>query len=393
MLASIERFPLIRALRSEPVRFVAFTAFVFLLYLISSRFRAFTSPTPINNHVVLADAWLHGHLWVANAPMTYVDCVMYHGKCYVIEGPMPAVLLLPLVFVFGLSTNQSLVCALIAAAGVAAFDAAVLGMKITGLPRSLAVASLGLGTVFWWCAVNPNVWMFDHVVCASFLLFALAEWFGKRRSWLVGLFIAGAALTRFPVVLAVLPFMVWAWFEGGPRQARSFLLGFMPLMLLDVGYNFARWHTPIDIGYTLWYHQDPAGSPTGYPLSLSYLPYNLYSFLFLAPGFSNAFPWIQLNYQGTALTFTSPVLLMALCAPRSRESLMLWSSAILVAVPDLLYYVNGYAQFGMRHSLDFTPFLACLVARGLDRRTGALGYFLVVYSVCANAFGVGSYKL
>jgi hypothetical protein len=375
------------------IRFAIIFVSTLILYFISSQFRAIVSPTPVNNYVVLADAWLHGHLWVATAPLAMVDCVMYIGKCYVIEGPMPAVLMLPFVLVSGLSANQSLVCVLTAAAGVAAFDLLLGRMNIEDRLRLPLVAFFGFGTVFWWCAVNPNVWMFAHVACVTFLIFGLAEWYGKRRLWLVGLLFACAALTRFPAILAVLPFLYWAWTEGRAKGVRSFLIGFAPLMLLDVAYNLARWHTPFDLGYTLWYHQDTAGSPVGPPLALRYLPYNLYSYLFLGPGFTNVAPWIALNYQGVALTLTSPALLLALSAPRSRETLVLWSSAALVAIPGLLYYVNGYSQFGMRHSLDFTPFLLCLVARGFSRRPDALGYWLIAYSVAANAFGVSVFRV
>jgi hypothetical protein len=57
-------------------------------------------------------------------------------------------------------------------------------------------------------------------------------------------------------------------------------------------------------------------------------------------------------------------------------------------VPSLLYYVNGFEQFGMRHSLDFTPFLVPLVARGIDRTPRALSIVLVVISLLANAYGM-----
>jgi len=375
------------------LRFTAVAVGVVALYSIASRFRAFVDPTHVNNYVVLADAWLHGRLWVSTAPLQWVDCVMYGGKCYVIEGPVPAVVMLPLVFLFGLNTNSSLVCLAFAGAGVAACDLLIGRLGVARIPRLVLTAFFGFGTVFWWCAVNPNIWMFAHVACVTFLLFALAEWYGERRLWLVGLLFACAALTRAPAILAVPPFLVWTWLEGRSRSVASFLAGFVPLMLVAVLYNFARWHTPIDIGYTLWYHQDSAGAPVGSPLAWKYLPYNVYSMLFLAPNFYNAYPWISPSSQGVALTFTSPALALALAAPRSRETIVLWMCAALAALPSLFYYVNGYSQFGMRHSLDFTPFLICLVARGFARRPDALAYGLIGYSIAANAYGVAMFQV
>ncbi|HEV2908205.1 MAG TPA: hypothetical protein VGX02_02950, partial [Candidatus Eremiobacteraceae bacterium] len=73
---------------------------------------------------------------------------------------------------------------------------------------------------------------------------------------------------------------------------------------------------------------------------------------------------------------------------RNRETWFLWAAVLLTALPSLLYYVNGFEQFGMRHSLDFTPFIIPLVARGFERVKHAFSYALIAWSVLANAWGV-----
>ncbi len=109
----------------------------------------------------------------------------------------------------------------------------------------------------------------------------------------------------------------------------------------------------------------------------------------LAPEFAVRFPWFRPTSFGVSLTLTSPALALALAAPwRQRESLILWTAAVLVASPSLLYYVNGFEQFGMRHSLDFLPFLIVLVARGIERIPRGLALPLVLYSTVANAYGL-----
>ena len=40
--------------------------------------------------------------------------------------------------------------------------------------------------------------------------------------------------------------------------------------------------------------------------------------------------------------------------------------------PSFIYYVNGFAQFGMRHALDFEPFLVMLMALALAQRVRSL---------------------
>jgi hypothetical protein len=166
-------------------------------------------------------------------------------------------------------------------------------------------------------------------------------------------------------------------------------LGALPFVAVFLLYNYGRWGTFNDIGYTTWFHEDPVGSRTGSPFQLVFLPGNLYSYLMLPFEFQNGFPWLKPTGMGVALTFTSPAFALAFLAPlRNRETMFLWCTVLLAAIPSLLYYVNGFEQFGMRHSLDFTPFAIPLVARGLERAKSTLAYALVAISVLANAYGV-----
>ncbi len=64
-----------------------------------------------------------------------------------------------------------------------------------------------------------------------------------------------------------------------------------------------------------------------------------------------------------------------------------WLAAALVAVPSFLYYVNGYAQFGMRHALDFEPFLFVLMALAVRDGLPVLGYVAIVWSALTGLWG------
>lgn len=356
------------------------------IYLISTGLKN----TLYNNHVLLADAFLHGRVWIPNQPAG-IDAIFYGSHWYIIEGPMPAILLLPFVAIFGLAANQVILAAVCAAIVVAAADVLFGRMEIPDPMRTALTVFCGLGTVLWWSTAFSAVWMFAHVVAVMFAVLAIAESYGRARPWLVGLLLACAALTRFPMVLAAIPISYWLFTRADHdiRAIRSFLIGFVPLFILYVIYNEARWGTPNDIGYTLWYHQDQVGEPTGPPFKLEYLPFNLYSFFVMPYQFLGNFPWLKPTSMGVALTFTSPALLLAFIADaRTREALVWWSATLLTLAPSLLYYVNGFEQFGMRHSLDFLPFALPLVARGLQRFPSVLSYALIAMSVISNAYGV-----
>jgi len=348
-------------------------------------------PTPYDNYVLLAQALLHGHAWI-DWPGPYIDALNYGGRYYVIEAPLPAILLLPLVAVFGSATNQTVLSAILAGASVGA--AWQLGERF-GLGRGanawICAFLLG-GTDLLWCATLGDVWFLAHVSAVCFTLLALAELAGKRRGWLVAIFAACAFESRFSTIVAV-PVYCYLLTRDSQRPAierRLFSFGavFIVVAILWVLYNVARWGTWNDIGYTTWYHQDQAGMPTGSPFRLIYVPYQLWSFFVQLPTRLTAFPWIRPEFSGVALTWTSPALLLALFARRPASWVAaLWVGALLTAVPNFLYYVNGFAQFGMRHALDFEPFLVGLMMLAARHRLAIWAKALIAYSVAAGLWG------
>ncbi|MBV8148853.1 MAG: hypothetical protein JO092_07160 [Candidatus Eremiobacteraeota bacterium] len=356
-------------------------------------------PTPYDNYVFLAQALLHGHAWI-NWPGAYIDALGYHGRYYVIEAPLPALLLLPLVAISGLQANQTLLCVVLA--GIAVGAAWELGERFgLGWKSNLwTCAFLLAGTDLLWCAMLGDVWFIAHVSALCFTMLALVELAGKRRGWLVALLAACAFESRFSLVLA-LPVYLYLVLSGTPDEVAtqaegrrkqtalaSFIFVLVPVVALWLLYNHARWGTWSDIGYTTWYHQDQAGMPTGSPFRLSYLPYELWSFFVQGPTQLAQFPGLRPEYSGVALTWTSPALILAFWARRpQRWVIALWALAILTAAPNLLYYVNGFAQFGMRHALDFEPFLVALMMLAVRDRFPGWGYVLIAYSGLVGLWG------
>ena len=73
---------------------------------------------------------------------------------------------------------------------------------------------------------------------------------------------------------------------------------------------------------------------------------------------------------GVCLSITSPALYFALRADFKKEKLcwFILGAMVLCALPFLMNYGNGFAQFGMRYAMDFLPYTLLLAAMGLTRR-------------------------
>ncbi len=344
-----------------------------------------------DNYTRLAAALLHGHVWI-DWPGPYIDALGFGAQHYVIEAPFPALLLLPFVALFG-TANQTLLAIALAgvAIGAAWQFARNLGASLD--TRIWMCAFMFAGTDLWWCAMLGDVWFLAGVSATAFTFLALAEVTGKRRGWLVALYGAAAFESRFTLVLA-LPVYAYLLYEAGDvARLRRRYIGFAAVLaavaVLWVAYNEARWGLPSDIGYTMWYHQDSAGSPFGSPFQLRYLPYEMWSFFAQLPDFPGKWPYVVPGFGGVALTWTSPALVLAVLARGpARIVLALVALTILTAGPSFIYYVNGYAQFGMRHALDFEPFVFGLMVLGTRARVPVWGKALIAWSCVAGFWGV-----
>ncbi len=348
--------------------------------------------TPYNNYVLLADAFLHGHVWVT-PPGEYIDALSYQGRKFIIEGPLPGVLMMPLVALWGLNANQTLLSFALCAVAISAGWELSRRLGVPWPSRIVLALFLLLGTDLFFCAVFGDVWFIAHVSAACFTLLALVEVVGRKRGWLVALWAICAFESRFSLVLAIPVYAYLLLADAGPHVRRRRAISFGAVVLagavLWVAYNLARWGVWYDVGYTAWYHQDSAGQPEGSPFRLEYLPTQLWAFFVLPPQIVHGWPYLAPSRAGLALPFTSPALILAFFAWRPlRLVLALWVAVLVTAAPNFLYYVIGFVQFGMRHALDFEPFLFALMCLSAVRGLRWWGVTLCVYSALVGAWGV-----
>ena len=156
-------------------------AAAFLVTAVVSHLRA----TPYNNYVLLAQAFVHGQRGSIGRARTSTRSA-YTGQHYVIEAPMPAVLLVPLRRRVRNAANQTLLVG--GARGGRGRRGLASWANDFGLPparNAWICAFLLVGTDLLWCAMLGDVWFIAHVSAVCFTMLALAELRGQApsRGW------------------------------------------------------------------------------------------------------------------------------------------------------------------------------------------------------------------
>jgi hypothetical protein len=374
-----------KILRIEAIIFIV----AFIIYYLSNDGKYCVK----NIYVHLAFAFLNGEVSIPYYP--YLDGVLYHGNYYAVCQPLPAIILLPFVALWDMEVNQAIFSITIGALN------AVLAYKILErLNKGNFTKNMWLtvffafGTVHWHVAEVATQWYFAHVCTIFFLFLAILEVSGKKRPILVGFFLAFSSLCRLPAFLSI-PFFILMLNKDRRdlKKTAAFFIAFAIPFIPYVYYNYLRFGIFNDIGYLLYFQIDkPADALRHGYLHWEYLPYNLYTFLFMAPEYLGRFPYIAPTQWGMSILFTSPAIIYCLKARIRNENKKLvvgsWVSAILVSIPSFLYHCNGLTQFGFRHALDFMPFLFILMSVGMDEKIDFEKGFLIVLSVLLNLWGV-----
>lgn len=344
-------------------------------------------PTPYIEPVEQAYAFLHGRTWV-DAP-SYMEHIVWHGRSYLLHPPLAALVALPAVAVWGLATNQTAVSVVVGAISLGLVWRLLGKLGLATAARVWLTLFFGIGTTFWYEATLGSSWDFSLLVTVPFTLAALTEAFGEARPWMVGILAAIPVMARYDMLFALPSYAGLLWIRG--RRARD-LLWILPPVLAALAilaaFNEARFGTPYDIARFLWYNQDRYRlQRPGGPIALAHIPFNLYTLFFMAPGYSDRFPYIHPEFLGQALLLTSPAFVLALRPSFLKaEPLLVALAAALCAGPIMLWYANGFAQLGTRYYVEIHPFLLTLVALGAPRRLDQLTKILVVVSIVIVVF-------
>jgi hypothetical protein len=366
-------------------------------------------PTYYNYYVRLADAFLHGRLYLLNNPSWLNELIPNSGGpgFYVVYPPLPAVLMTPMVAIFGVQLDQTLVSLIFGSSTVAlAFivskdlDRKQNSVENIQISKHLWTAVLfGFGTIFWWLSSTGSVWLIAQVISAFFLLLAIHEAFTWKRPFVIGLLVGASFWCRLPTILGIF-FFAGLIISGQPGLdwGSKIRLSLSSLVKLGIGagifvsfdmiYNFVRFGTPFDVGY--WMIPGILNEPWFIHglFSLQYIPENLTPFLTGLPRFSSTFPFMIAPITGLAIWFTTPAFFFAFKS-KVRDAVT-WSSWLAILAIAFVIFTKGLSGwgFGYRYAVDFYPFLFVLTVRGIGNKIRWYHMLLIISGIAVNLLGV-----
>lgn len=352
-----------------------------------------------NSYALLADAWLHGRLYVDRC--FDLDCANFEGRSYIIFPPVPAVIALPFVALFGPGFHAFLPLTILAfaATGVIWWRIAAAVTQSRDSTILLVLIVLFATPLYFVTLRGDHVWFFAQSWGFLFSSAALYCALVRRNALLAGLFVALAFLCRQMTIL-YLPLVYLLLLRDEPlfridgvAVRRALSLAAFPLIAIAIYlvYNYARFGSPMETGYA-YIFKDPAlansaGAFIGNRVrelgifSRDYLPFNLVYMFFAGPHVVFAGPYMTqfagFDASGASLFLVTPALLIGFLARWDRSFwLGLGTCAVILGV-TLFYHSNGFSQYSaQRYALDWLPILLVFVARGMKPGfAGALSIF------------------
>ena len=347
-----------------------------------------------------AQAFIDGRLdvtpYLAAINITYpMDFTLRDGLYYWPLKPMPALLSVPFVALGHGEIAQAIlkVLALLAIANGAYILARRQG--VAGYPAAWLVLALLGGSVLVGPLWMSGPWYLANVISVAFGIWAICEYYGSNRPWLIGVLIACTWATRQTAGLALAIFfyceILWQWRTSDLSRIwrRSLMMGLPVAAAIAalIWFDAARFGSPFDSGYgdsllagdeTEWRREEHG------LFNPIYFIQNIYWYFLALPAWTEK--GIQVSTGGLSLFVISPVTLWLFArAPWEVDRASAWL-AIGIVIPVLLaYYATGAVTFGPRYLNDILPLWFLLLVQIVQHRLLTRGFKrLVLLSVLLN---------
>src|SRR5213593_2734193 len=366
----------------------------------------------------IASALLRGHLGLTEKPPEWLNEMIPHGERYYSAFPLGAVVSMVPVGLLqkaGLIQNfpGHVLAAFIAGSCVyfffqlaKAFGADYSKLERTSLVRRILLALFPIFGTWTWCNLGfGGAWQIALGLALLGQTAALYFTLVRPSPLVAGTFFALAYGNRTELLITAPLYLYFFWQASdrtsalwsrsmikqelgkNGRMAIRFLSVPVCLAILTAAYNFARFHSIFDFGYT---HIPEVHEEPWYEhglFSIQAVPWNIYTMLFQGFASLSYFPYIEPNGFGCSIFLASPFLCL-LFREGGKYKIAVW---VAIAVLTLVLWCHGNPgswQFSYRYAMILLPWMFLLLTGNGPPRLTMIEVSLFTVSIAINALAM-----
>ena len=349
-----------------------------------------------DSYSLQAMSWLSGRLDMGKN-YEWLELAVYNGKYYLSFPPLPSVVMLPFVLLFGEKTPSNLVSALY---GIFTAMIAYKILKKAGMKRGGAVffaIAYVWGSNMLWLSTSGGVWFLAQGL--NMLLLTACVYFAQQKMRVAAYAMAALAVGCRPFsVCMFLPLMAYFYMvdKYRPRadrirgQIRSLIIPAF-IALCYMLYNYVRFGNVLEFGHN--YLPEFTESEKG-QFSLSYILPNLYNLL-LRPVTLRADLTLEYPlFDGFMFYIANPMFLIWFAAVvkdvRQKKLDAVRLCIVIAVLIELLllcaHKTLGGWQFGARYTVDMLPMALMYLLLKKDE-PGGISAFIMAAGMMFNLYG------
>ncbi len=386
--------------------FLQITLITFIVYRMTGQWVGRWNTPSKSYWQFLADAFFRGELFLTDPDTTH-DLTFYNGHWFVPNPPLPAIIMMPLIKIFGLWTfNTTLFSSWIGAINTGLMYLILKKASQKGLtpknPSSILWLTVifAVGTNHWWLSILGQMWFISQVLTVTFCELAVLCVLSEKLPFVTGSMLGLAILAR-PNVFTLYPFLlgIFCFIQNEKpkiywrRLIQWVIRSVFPIVIagfLLLYYNLLRFNSWFDFGYVTihgasWIISAVKEFGMFHP---HFIKTNASVMLFHIPQIRITSNGINFNpgMMGYSIFFMTPPLFFIFRRIRKNWwNLGAWISIILSISLLLMYHNTGAEQVGFRYVMDFILPLFFLMAQGIGKKITIVLIILTITAILINA--------
>jgi hypothetical protein len=366
----------------------------------------------------IASALLCGDLGLREKPPEWLNEMIPHGDRYYSAFPLGAVLsMIPIALLqkahlihnFPAHVLASLIagcCVYFFFQLAKAFGTNYSSLEPSSLGRQILLALFPVFGTWTWCNLGfGGAWQIALGLALLGQTAALYFTLVRPSPLVAGTFFALAYGNRTELLITAPLYLYFFWQRSDRTAAlwsrsmikqelwknRSMAIRFLSvpacLAILTAAYNFARFHSIFDFGYT---HIPEVHEEPWYEhglFSIQAIPWNIYTMLFQGFASLSYFPYIEPNGFGCSIFLASPFLCL-LFREGGKYKIAAW---VAIAALTLVLWCHGNPgswQFSYRYAMILLPWMFLLLTGNGPPRLTMIEISLFTVSVAINALAM-----